>query len=153
MLHIFYQTSITIWRTSKTYIRHVQRLQNRAARIICNNFDIINVSDIHLVNKLESLTISQRIDYFLCLYVYRCIHSIALSYLSNSIAMASNMHDRQTRLNATMNAIVPSIRTAALCKYITYKGAVAWNALPGDVKCSHSLSMFKCKLKRYIRTV
>ena len=67
--------------------------------------------------------------------------------------MASNMHDRQIRLNVSMNVIVSSIRTAGMCKSIMYKGAVTWNALPGDVKCSYSLSMFKCRLKRYIRTV
>ena len=40
--------------------------------------------------------------------------------------MASTvMHDRQTRLNASMNAIVPSIRTAAICKPFVYKGAGA----------------------------
>ena len=65
--------------------------------------------------------------------------------------MASNMHDRQT--NVSMNVIVPSIRTAAMCKSCMHKGAVAWNALPDDVKCSHSLSMFKCRVKLYIRTV
>ena len=59
--------------------------------------------------------------------------------------------DRQTRLNASMNVIVPSIRTAATCKSVMCKGAVARNALPDDAKCSYSLSMFKCYLKRYIR--
>ena len=44
------------------------------------------------------------------------------------------MHDRQTRLNASMNIIVPSIRTAAMCKSFMDRDAVAWNALPGDVK-------------------
>ena len=67
--------------------------------------------------------------------------------------MASNMHDRQTRFNVSMNGIVLYIRTAGMCKSFMYKGAVAWNALPGDVKCSHLLAMFKCRLKRYIRTV
>ena len=77
------------------------------------------------------------------MYVYKCIHSIAQSYLSNSIDMAYNiMHARQTRLNASMNVIVPSIRSAAMCKSFMCKGAVAWNALPDDVKCSYSLSIF-----------
>ena len=86
---------------------------------------------------MEWLTISQRINYLLCFNVYKCMHNNAPIYSSNSIDMASNMHDRQTRLNAPMNVIVPSIRTAGVCKSIMYKGAVAWNALPGDDKCSH----------------
>ena len=52
------------------------------------------------------------------------------------------MHGRQTRLNASMNVIVLSIRTAGMCKSFMYKGALAWNVFSGDVKCSHSLSMF-----------
>ena len=86
---------------------------------------------------MEWLTISQRINYLLCFYVYKCMHNITPIYLSNSIDMASNMHDRQTRLNAPMNVIVLSNRTAGVCKSFMYKGAVAWNALPRDVKCSH----------------
>ena len=58
--------------------------------------------------------------------------------------MVSNMHGRQTLLNASMTVIVPSNRTAATCRYVMYWRNVAWNA--------HSLSMFKCKLKRCIRT-
>ena len=59
----------------------------------------------------------------------------------------TSMHDRQTRLNVSMNVIVPSIRNLGMCKSFMYKGAVAWNALPGYVKCSHSLSISKCRLK------
>ena len=49
----------TIWGTTKSIIRHIQRQQNRAARIVYN-LNIINVKSIYLVNDLEWLTVSQR---------------------------------------------------------------------------------------------
>ena len=86
-------------------------LQNRAARIICTNFDIINYRGIDLVRELQWLSISQRINYFLCVLVFNCIHGNAPCYLSDSIAMASHMHDRNTRLNMSPDVNAPLGRT------------------------------------------
>ena len=80
-------------------IQNVFRLQNRAARIICKNVDIINYRGIDLVRELQWLPISQRINYFLRVLVFNCIHGNAPRYLSDSIDMASHMHDINTRLN------------------------------------------------------
>ena len=77
----------------------IQRLQNRAARIICTNLYIINYRGFDLVRELQWLSISQRIYYFLCVLAFKCIHGNAPRYLSDSIDMASHMHDRNTRLN------------------------------------------------------
>ena len=74
----------TIWGSVNANTKCIQRLQNRAARIICNNFDIINYRGIDLVRELQWLSISQRINYFLCVLVFNCIHGNAPRYLSDS---------------------------------------------------------------------
>ena len=93
-----------------TSVKRMERgnaLQNRAARIICTNFDIINYRGIDLVRELQWLSISQRINYFLCVLVFNCIHGNAPRYLSDSIDMASHMHDINTRLNMPSDVNVP----------------------------------------------
>ena len=129
----------------------MQRLQNRAARIIATNFDIINYRGIDLVRELQWLSISQRINYFLCVLVFNCIHGNAPRYLSDSIDMASHIHDRNTRLNMSSDVNVSLGRTHYMRSSFIYRGAVAWNALPNVVKDSGSLSAFRINLKRHIR--
>ena len=130
----------------------IQRLQNRAARIICKNVDIINYRGIDLVRELQWL--SQRINYLLCVLVFNCIHGNAPRYLSDSIDMAFHMHDRNTRLNMSSDVNnVPLGRTHYMRSSFIYRGAVTWNALPNAVKNSGSLSAFRINLKHHIRTL
>ena len=159
LLHIIYNSYVlpnfdyacTIWGSVNANTKCIQRLQNRAARIICNNFDIINYRGIDFVRELQWLSISQLINYFLCVLVFNCIHGNAPRYLSDSIDMASHMHDRNTRLNMSSDVNVPLGRTHYMRSSIIYRGAVVWNALPNAVKDSGSLSAFRINLKRHIR--
>ena len=95
-----FDNACTVWGSANANTKCIQRRQNRAARIICTKIDIINYRGIDLVRELQWLSISQRIDYFLCVLVFKCIHGNAPRHLSDSIDMASHiMHDRNTRLN------------------------------------------------------
>ena len=161
LLHIVYNSYVlpnfdyacTSWGSVNANTKCIQRLQNRAARTICNNFDIINYRGIDLVRELQWLSISQRINYFLCVLVFNCIHGNAPCYLSDSIDMASHMQDRNTRLNMSSDVNVPLGRTHYMRSSFIYRVAVVWNALPNAVKDSGSLSAFRINLKRHIRTL
>ena len=85
--------------------------------------------------------------------VLKCIHGNAPRYLSESIDMASHMHDSNTRLNMSSDVNVPLGRTHYMRSSFILGGAVAWNALPNAVKDSGSLSAFRINLKRHIRTL
>ena len=130
LLHIVYNSYVlpnfdyacTIWGSANVNTKCIQRLQNRAARIICNNFDIINDCVIDLVRELQWLSISLRINYFLCVLVFNCIHGNAPRYLSDSIDMASHMHDRNTRLNMSSDVNVPLGRTHYMRSSFIYRG-------------------------------
>ena len=46
--------AITVWgHTSESNLEKVQRMQNRAARTILNNYDFVNVRGIDLVKQLN----------------------------------------------------------------------------------------------------
>ena len=67
--------------TSKQNIYKIQRLQNRAARIITGNYDFINTRGIDLVKNLKWMCVSQRRDYFIAILMFKSIHGLAPHYL------------------------------------------------------------------------
>ena len=55
--------AISIWGYATAHnINKVQRLQNRAARILTGNFDYVNTRGIDLVKTLGLMNVSQRRD-------------------------------------------------------------------------------------------
>ena len=78
--------AITVWGyTSETNMNKIQRMQNRAARAIFDNYDYVNVRGIDLVAEMKVMNVRQRRDYFMSLLVFKCIHGLAPDYLSNEI--------------------------------------------------------------------
>ena len=74
--------AISIWGcTSKQNIYKMQRLQNRAARIITGNYDFINTRGIDLVKHLKWMCVSQRRDYFIAILMFKSTHGRAPHYL------------------------------------------------------------------------
>ena len=68
----------------KLNLSRVQRLQNRAARIITGNFDYINVRGIDIVKRLKWMNVIERRDYLVALIVFKCIRGMAPTYISDS---------------------------------------------------------------------
>ena len=64
--------------------------------------------------------------------------------------MASEVHERNTRLTNSLNVSVPSHKTNILkCSFI-YNGSVTWNNLPTDLKLAVDLQSFKRKYKELV---
>ena len=79
----------------------MQRLQNRAARIITGEFDYIHVRGIDIVKYLKWMNVIQRRDYFVALSMFKCIHGMSPSYLSDCITMYNEIAVRDTRAQHT----------------------------------------------------
>ena len=89
--------ALTIWGfTSQYNLSKVQRLQNRAARIITGEFDYIHVRGIDIVKNLKWMNVIQRRDYFVALSMFKCIHGMSPSYLSDCITMYNEIAVRDT---------------------------------------------------------
>ena len=139
----------SLWGCTNANVAIIQRLQNRAARIITAQFDIINVRGISIVKELGWLTVKDRINYFLGVYMYRCIHGLAPLNLCNAVVMACETHDRNTRLINSNDVAIPFCRTDIMKKSFIYRASVVWNSLPNDIKMSESLEIFKKHVKQY----
>lgn len=137
----------TVWGCNAVNINAIQKLQNRAARIITSNFDIINVRGEDLVKQLKWQTIDDRIKYFLNIQMYQAIHGNSPDYLCNSIVMACESNDLSTRSHNTLNVEVPFCRTDVMKRSFIYRGSKLWNNLPDNVQNSESVNVFKHNLK------
>ena len=67
----------------------IQRLQNRAARIITGNFDYINVRGFELVRQLGWQPIEKRRNYYVASLMQKCMNGSAPIHLKNDIIMNS----------------------------------------------------------------
>ena len=73
--------------TSKYNLSKVQRLRSRAACIITGDVGYVHVRGIDIVKNLKWMNVIQRRVYFVALSVFKCIHGMSPSYLSNCITM------------------------------------------------------------------
>ena len=95
-------------------LEKLQKVQNYAARIISGNFDYINVRSISLIRSLKWMTISERCEYFTTRLMFKAINGLVPNYLSDSIVLAGEAHDRNTRLSESLDVHIPSHNSSAL---------------------------------------
>ena len=88
---------ITVWGACSQYlIDRLQRLQNRAARIITNNYDY-SISPVTIVKSLNWMTIEKRCSYFTAITVYKCLNKEAPTQLSQMFNFVKDTHNVNTR--------------------------------------------------------
>ena len=102
--------AISIWGyTTAHNINKVQRLQNRAARILTGNFDYVNTRGIDLVKNLGLMNVTQRRDYFMIIMMFKSIHGLVPDYICDEITMQRDITVRTTRSTVNNNVHVPHI--------------------------------------------
>ena len=145
--HIDY--GLSIWgNTSKQNLSKVQRFQNRASRIVTNNFDLETSSAV-IIRQLKWQTVEERRDYLLCLLIYKCVNAQAPTYLSDSLVFVEDTHSRNTRQVAANLLHVPKANTNYYKGSLAVAGAKSWNNLPPAVRNAVSVSCFKYQYKHF----
>ena len=71
---------------------------------------------------------------------------MARSSLSNMFQKTNEVHEHRTK-QAKHDFLPPKPKTNYLKKAFSYRGAVAWNNLPSEIKNSETVNIFKAKLK------
>ena len=142
---------ISIWGcTTKKNLEKVQHIQNRAARIILNNWDFRNTRGIDLVETLKIPNVTQRRDYFLCKFTHDSILGLAPDYLVNNIDMMVDFFGHRTRSNFIHNVKLPLVRAPIYQNSLKFFGGKIWNNLPLKVKESTSQDNFKENFKNHL---
>jgi hypothetical protein len=133
----------------------LQNVQNAAARLLTGHGRRQHGLQQVLRDRLHWLPIVDRINYKLCLLVYKALHGLAPDYLSVlCIPVASDQYRTRLRSAHHGDLIVPRVR---LTRYgqraFAYAAPCAWNSLPVHLK-DHSLTLdiFKRRLKHHFLT-
>ena len=128
----------------------VQRVQNHAARLITGNFDYINCRGIDLLKSLNLYNIRDRRDYFLTILMFKAIHGIAPTYLSDRIVMNFDVNGYDTR-GSDMDLYLPTLRKEVSRNSFMYMGGKLWNDLPEFIQNSTNIESFKHNYRMYKR--
>jgi len=140
---------ISVWgHTSKNNITLLQRLQNRAARVITGVYDW-NYSASKLVKSLGWMTIEERVKYFTLLLAYKSINGKAPSYLCDKFKLYESSYC--TRATDGFKLTEPKPNLDIFKRSFIYSSTKLWNNLPQDLKESPSINSFKYNCKKYVK--
>ena len=137
---------ITIWgNCPQTYLKQVQRLQNRAARAVLGNFDY-SCSVSKMIRDLGWMTINQRYVYFTSILMYKCLNGMAPPYLSSLFHYVNS----NTRSSSNNDLSVPRPHTEIFKRSLAYAGPKLWNKIPLSIREVSNMSAFKHHMRRFI---
>ena len=100
------------------------------------------------------MNVVQRRYYFVALSMFKCIHGMSPSYLSDCITMYNEIAVRDTRASTSSNLVTfPHAPLALFENSFAYtRGPVIWNALPEHVRKCNNLYTFKKALRAHVMT-
>ena len=117
-------------------------MQNRAARIICKEFDW-NISSTVLHSRLGWMNIETRRDYFAGILMFKTIQGYGLNYLSSELTYTNQYHNYSTSA-ASNNIFVLSKPNCKIYKTsFRYYAVNLWNSLPDNVKLCENIAEFR----------
>ena len=128
-------------------VRRLQKLQNSATRFIFGQRSRRGVSDLR--KKCHFLPIRHRIEYKICLLVYKSLNGDAPSYMTE---MVEKRQPKAKRLRVD-NDTTRLEEVHSTCNYKTTERAFSvaapkiWNRLPEQIRNSETLYSFKKSLK------
>ena len=126
-----------------TDINQLQKLQNRAARIVTNSsFDSPSGP---LIRSLGWKTIRELVNEESRSVVYKSLNGLAPQYMHNLFTRNSTSNSRSLRNTAT-DLRLPKKTSANGQKCFSFRGAKLWNSLPAETKQASSIYIFKDSL-------
>ena len=125
-----------------TELQNLQRIQNTAARLICNMNKFDHITPILV--KLHWLPVRYRINFKILLITFKVIHGLAPKYLSEPLTCKTKFN---YNLRSTSKILVQQPRIKTLRKLgdqsFTVAAPALWNNLPNVITSSTSINSFK----------
>ena len=116
---------------SKTRADKLQKLQNRAARIITRADYSIRSSDV--LNSLEWSNLEERRKRHLLVTMFKIFNNDCPTYLRERFHRTSEIHDYNLR-GSNYDLQLPLPKTNFLKRSFSYRGAMAWNQLSNETR-------------------
>ena len=130
-----------VWgNCNKTLADKLQKLQNRAARVL--KFSSYDTSADPLIRQLGWNKLDNQRKFHKAVMVHKSLHSLAPDYLCSMFTDRSSITSYSLR-DTEGKLAIPKPRTDYLKNSFSYSGAVPWNSLPMDLRQANTLS--KCR--------
>jgi Reverse transcriptase (RNA-dependent DNA polymerase) len=129
----------------------LQSVQNAAARLITRTRKFDHITPV--LRDLHWLPVRQRIEFKIATLVYKCLHGLAPSYLSDDCVLVSEISGRRHLRSAdTRKLFVPKFSTSTYgARAFAVRGPVTWNNLSDELRLIDTgLLSFRRRLKTYL---
>ena len=131
-------------------IRKLQRVMNAAVRFVFNLRRYERVSISAYMKRIHFLPVNCRIDFKVCMFVFKCLVGLAPDYMISLVTPKSSLES--LRVHSDKNLLqMPHLENENYRnrRFSVYAPKV-WNSLPIEIRNSNSLSEFQTKLKTYL---
>ena len=108
----------------------LQRIQNRAAKIVTNSFGIVSCSA--LLRQLHWLPVPNRIDYKIALLTFKALTNQQPAYLHSLLQVYST--GRTLRSSSQHLLAVPNVKTSFHARAFSVYAPKVWNRLPQHLR-------------------
>jgi len=141
-----YYVSILIG-VDKTNLQYLQKLQNKAMRIIlkCNR----SVSIVDTLEALKFLSINERIKYNICLLIFKMINVSYPSYLRVKVNLVQ--YERALTARRGDKMYIEKCRTGEQQRMLLHNGFKIYNDLPCEVRRERNFKCFRRLLIHHIK--
>jgi len=130
-----------VWgNTNKGQTDKLQRIQNRAARIITGATYEIRSKDV--LDSLGWQPLKHRRDLSVATLMFKCLNNQSPNYIKEMFKKNCEITSYNLR-GSKHSLFIPRFNTEYGKKSFSYRGAKMWNSLPEDTKSKKSLSSFK----------
>ena len=126
-------------------IQKLQRIQNQAARVVSKAERRNHITPV--LRELHWLPVAQRIEFKICLLVFKCVNGIAPEYLSELIHYRENLREHRSSNQKMLH--LPASRSSFSDRAFGIMGPKLWNGLDLSVKNCTDVKQFKQKLKTH----
>ena len=132
-----------------TQLNKLQRVQNAAARLICNIARFDHISPI--LFELHWLPIKYRINVKILLITYKALHGLAPNYITELITVKP-LSRYNLRSDGELFLQRPTIKSSATLGDHSFALAAPtlWNELPTEIRHANSILTFKKLLKTFL---
>ena len=133
-----------------TQLNKIQRVLNAAARLVCRSPRYCHITP--LVYNLHWLPVNLRIRFKVLLFVFKAIHGIAPSYISDLIFVKPNSSYNLRSSSAGILLAFPARKTKRTLgdRSFSVAAPTLWNELPRELRDLEDFKSFKQKLKTHL---
>lgn len=145
--HLDYCNSL-LFGIPQYQFQRLQKVLNAAARVTCFTPRIAHITPVLM--HLHWLPVKFRVDYKIALLVYKALHGLAPSYITELLSTKTTSR-YQLRSDNQCLLLIPQTKAKTLGdRAFAHAAPSIWNSLPHHIRQSETINCFKSQLKTFL---